>query len=46
MYSGIGKGYTWGRTRQTGLFNGGNPDVEGGEGAGDVEADSEYTCYR
>lgn len=38
--SGVGRGYTWGRTRQTVLFNGGNPNSEGGEGSGDVDADS------
>jgi len=37
--SGVGRGFTWGRTRQTGLFNGGDPHIEGGEGSGDVEAD-------
>lgn len=37
--SGVGRGYTWGRTRQTGLFNSGDPLIEGGEGSGDVEAD-------
>ncbi|KAK9894544.1 glycosyltransferase family 71 protein [Cystobasidium minutum MCA 4210] len=37
--SGVGRGYTWGRTRQTVLFNGGRPEAEGGEGSGDVEAD-------
>lgn len=42
--SGIGRGSTWGRTRQTTLFNTGNPDVEGGEGGGDVEADSACNC--
>lgn len=41
IVSGIRRGFTWGRTRQTGLFNGGDPLVEGGEGGGDVEADSE-----
>lgn len=41
--SGVGRGFTWGRTRQTGLFNGGDPLVEGGEGSGDVEADREYS---
>lgn len=37
--SGIRRGFSWGRTRQTGLFNGGDPLIEGGEGSGDVDAD-------
>ena len=41
--SGVGRGFTWGRTRQTGLFNGGDPLVEGGEGSGDVDADSAFS---